>query len=199
MKTLKVLAIIAAGVAVMSCGTQKKAATQSVSKNGTVTETVQITGIDMVKTLSNNGKSLVERPYKWFAGTGTVDNKQAAIELAELEARAAISRVLSNAVLAEAERGNVITNSKAMQAVTSHWEQVSSSLQKACELFGDAVVVYDKATKLYTATVKVGMKGDVYMDALNNAGMAEAPADLTQEEAEEFIQLNKTIMEAAKR
>ena len=194
-------------ILVLSCGTSKKAVAPAVESSKTVTknlegekvsvETVKLTGIEMAESLNEDGTDLIKRPYKWFAGIATADNKQMAIELAQREAYATISRVLSNAVEDKAEKGAVLVNSKVQQSVTSHWEQFSISLQKACEPLGNTTIEYNPQTKMYTATAKVGIRGDRFNQLLNSAGDFK-PSDLTGEDLAEFIKINKEIMEAAR-
>lgn len=190
-----------------SCGSAKVAMTPAVeTSRKTVTslegekvtaETVKLTGIEMAEALNDDGTDMIRRPYKWFAGIGKADNKQVAIELAQREAYATISRVLNNAVLDQSERGNVANNGRVQQALTSYWKQVSASVEKACEPFGNTTIEYNPATKMYEATAKVGIRGDRFNQLLNTAGNFK-PSDLTGEELNQFIQTNKSIMEAAK-
>ena len=205
----KVLVMVAtATVLLASCGTTKQVAmapavestrktTTSLEGQQVVTETVKLTGIEMSDALNDDGTDMIKRPYKWFAGIGKADNKQVAIELAQREAYATISRVLNNAVLDRSERGNVANNGRVQQALTSHWKQVSASVEKACEPFGNTTVEYNPSTRMYEATSKVGIRGDRFNQLLNTAGNFK-PADLTGEELEQFIQTNKSIMEAAR-
>lgn len=160
-------------------------------------ETVALQGIEMAESLSEDGSEIVSRPYKWYSGTATADNKQMAIELAQREAYATISRVLNNTVMDNAERGNISSNMKVRQAIRSHWEQVSSSVSKVCEPFGKTVIEYNPSTGMYSVTAKVGVRGDIFFDLLEKAGKFE-PQGLTQEELEQFIEENRSIMEAAK-
>lgn len=208
MKTcLRVGLMCVLAILVLSCGTSKKAVAPAVESYKTVTknlegekvnvETVKLTGIEMAESLNDDGTDLIKRPYKWFAGIATADNKQMAIELAQREAYATISRVLSNAVEDKAKKGAVVLNGKVQQSVTSHWEQFSISLQKACEPFGNTTIEYNPQTKMYTATAKVGIRGDRFNQLLNSAGDFK-PSDLTGEDLEEFIKINKEIMEAAR-
>ncbi len=162
-----------------------------------VSETVKLTGIEMSESLNEDGTELIKRPFKWFAGIGKADNKQVAIELAQREAYATISRVLNNAVKDEAERGNVANNGRVQQALTSHWEQVSVSLQKACEPFGNTTIEYNPATRMYEATSKIGIRGDRFNQLLNTAGSFK-PADLSGNELDDFIAANEAIMKAAR-
>lgn len=207
---MKKLVLFTAVFAIMlsSCSTSKKSAVapavESTRKTVTslegqkvVSETVKLTGIEMADALNEDGTGLVKRPYKWFAGIGKADNKQVAIELAQREAYATISRELNNAVLDQAERGNVVTNGRVQQALTSHWKQVSASVEKACEPFGSTTVEYNPSTRMYEATSKVGIRGDRYNQLLNAAGNFK-PADLTGKDLEDFIATNKSIMEAAR-
>lgn len=190
-----------------SCGTNKVAMTpavESVRKTETniegqqvVSETVKLSGIEMADALNEDGTDMIKRPYKWFAGIGKADNKQVAIELAQREAYATISRMLNNAVEEEAERGNVVNNGRVMQGLTMHWKQFSTSLQKACEPFGNTTIEYNPSTKMYEATAKVAIRGDRFNQLLNTAGNFK-PSDLKGEELEQFIEANKAIMEAAR-
>lgn len=204
---MKKIVFIAFTVLLVSCGSKKAAMTPAVESirstttslegQQVVSETVKLSGIEMAEALNDEGTALIQRPYKWFAGIGKADNKQVAIELAQREAYATISRVLNNAVLDEAERGNVVNTGRVQQALTSHWKQVSTSLQKACEPFGNTTIEYNPSTRMYEATSKVGIRGDRFNQLLNTAGNFK-PSDLTGEELEQFIQTNKSIMEAAK-
>ncbi|MBO5264173.1 MAG: hypothetical protein J6B18_07965 [Bacteroidaceae bacterium] len=196
---------IAFAMLLASCGTAKmtpiveasRSTVTSLDGQQVVQETIKLSGIEMADALSDDGTEMIKRPYKWYAGIGKADNKQVAIELAQREAYATISRVLNNAVLDESERGNVANNGRVQQALTSHWQQVSASVQKACEPFGNTSIEYNQSTRMYEATSKVGIRGDRFNQLLNTAGNFK-PSDLSGEELEQFIQTNKSIMEAAK-
>lgn len=162
-----------------------------------VSETVKLTGIEMSEALNEDGTDLVKRPFKWFAGIGKADNKQVAIELAQREAYATISRVLNNAVKDQSERGNVANNGRVQQALTSHWNQVSVSLQKACEPFGNTTIEYNPTTRMYEATSKIGIRGDRFNQLLNTAGSFK-PTDLSGKDLDDFIATNEAIMQAAR-
>ncbi len=160
-------------------------------------EKAKMQGIEMSEALSEDGSSIIQVAYKWYAGTGKADNKQVAIELAQREAYAIISRIFSNLVKDQSERGNVANNGKVQQALTSHWEQFSASLQKGCEPFGNTSIEYDQASRMYNATAKIGIRGDRFNQMLNTAGNFK-PSDLSGSELEQFIEINKSIMNAAK-
>ena len=203
----KVVLFISSIMLLLSCGTTKSTMAPAVdSERKTVTslegqqdvsETVKLSGIEMAEALNEDGTDMIKRPYKWFAGIGKADNKQVAIEHAQREASATISRVLNNAVKDGAERGNVVNNGRVQQALTSLWEQFSTSLQKACEPFGNTTIEYDPSTKMYQVTAKVAIRGDRFNQLLKTAGDFK-PADLTGDDLEQFIETNKAIMEAAK-
>ena len=188
-----------------SCASSKRAVVSEVSRSATTSlegekvnvETMKVQGIEMSESLSDDGTEMISRPYKWYAGIGQADNKQMAIELAQREAYATISRVLNNAVYDESERGNVANNGRVQQALTSHWQQVSTSLQKGCEPFGDVRIEYNPTTRMYNATAKVAIRGDRFNKLLNTAGSFK-PDNLSGDELEQFIEVNKSIMEAAK-
>lgn len=200
MKTIQILASAAMLILAVSCGSSKKA-TVSAGKdvNGveTIVETVRLQGIEMTEALNEKGTAIVKVPYKWYAGIGTADNKQVAVELAQREAYATISRIFNQAVLDQAQRGNVANNGAVQQALTSYWEQVSTSVSKYCEPFGDTKVVYNTASRMYEATAKIGLRGDKFNQVLNGATNFK-PENLSGEELEQFIAVNKNIMEAAK-
>ena len=189
----------------VSCGAAKKTSNVVVSQTQTtslegdkvIVAEMQLSGIEMADALNDDGTDLIKRPYKWYVGVGEVDDQQVATELAQREAYATISRVFSNLVKDEAERGNVVTNKKVQQALTSHWEQFSASLQKSCEPFGKASVQYNPSTKLYKVTAKVAVRGDYFNQLLKTAGDFK-PEGLTEEELQQFIETNKSIMEAAR-
>ncbi len=183
-----------------SCSTAKKSsieATTSLEGERVIAETVKLQGITLSESLNEDGSGIVSTPFKWYAGIGSADNKQMAIELAQREAYATISRILSNAVHDTAQRGNVANNGRVQQALTSHWEQVSIGLQKGCEPFGDTIIEYNPNTRMYQATAKVAIRGDRFNELLQSAGRFK-PENLTGEELDEFIEINKSIMEAAK-
>ena len=205
MKKLHLFGMAVLGALVFaSCGSSKNMAVQSnvekqksIEGDKVVVETTKLQGIDMVEDLNEEGTKIIKIPYKWFAGIGKANDKQSAIEMAELEARATISKVIENAVLAQSERGSVTNNGDVQKAVTSHWKQVSMSVQNACEPFGDTKIEYSPSTKMYTVTAKVGIRGDKFQQMLNNAGNYK-PNSLSGKDLDDFIEVNKSIMNAAK-
>ena len=188
----------------MSCGTTKPSTTTVARYGATnlegekvVVEEIKMQGIEMVESLNEEGTQIIKRPYKWYAGTATADNKQIALEMAQGEAYATISRVLNNIVKAESERGALSNNGAVQIALRSHWEQVSISLTKGCEPFGTATVEYNPTTRMYSVTAKVGVRGDKFNELLANAGNFR-PTNLNEEELKEFIEVNSAILSAAK-
>ena len=196
-----------AAILLVSCSSPKKSLAPAVDSSRktvnslegqkVVSENVELTGIEMAEALNEDGTELVKRPYKWFAGIGKADNKQVAIELAQREAYATISRVLNNAVKDAASRGEVENSGRVEMALKSHWEQVSVSLLKACEPFGNTTIEYNPATRMYEATSKIGIRGDRFNQLLNTAGSFK-PNDLSGKELDEFIAANEAIMKAAR-
>lgn len=205
MKKLHLLCMTMLGALVLaSCGSSKNMAVETRTEKSTslegekiVVETAKLQGIDMVDDLSEDGTKMVKVAYKWYAGIGKANDKQTAIEMAELEARATISRVIENAVLAQSERGSVVNNGDVQKALKSHWQQVSMSIQNACEPFGETKIEYSPSTKMYTVTQKVGVRGDKFQKMLNNAGNYK-PSNLKGDDLQQFIDVNNAIMEAAK-
>lgn len=165
----------------------------------TTTRTLKLQGVEMVETMSDDGTSMIKRPYRWFAGIGEADVESLAVEMAQEEAYACISRVIENIVTAEAERAALSVNGHVEKALKSYWKQVSNSVMKACEPFGDTESVYDKETKMYQVTAKVGIRGDKYVKLIGAASDAK-PENLGLEggELKQFIDANNAIIDAAK-
>lgn len=191
-------------LALASCGSHKSTVVESridkersLEGEKVVVETTKLYGTEMVEALNEDGTKMVKVPYKWYAGIGKANDKQTAIEMAELEARATISRIIENAVLAQSERGTVANNGDVQKALTSHWKQVSATIQNACEPIGDTKIEFSPSTKMYTVTAKVGIKGDRFQQLLNSAGNFK-PSNLTGEDLQQFIDTNKSIMETAR-
>ena len=203
-KIYKISLLAIAALAMVSCGSSKKVSDSRTEKatslegENVVVETVKMTGIEMVDALSEDGTKMIKVPYKWYAGIGKANDKQTAIEMAELEARATVSRVVENIVLTEAERGSLVNNGDVQKALKSYWQQMSLSIQNACEPFGDTKIEYSPTTKMYTVTGKVGMRGDKFQKMLNNAGNYK-PQGLSGKDLEDFKSVNKSIIDAAKK
>lgn len=163
-----------------------------------ITKTTQkLQGIEMKESMNEDGTAIIQRPYRWFAGIGRADMQNVAVEIAQLEAYATISRVLENAVQAKAERGTLAVNGKVQQALKSHWEQVSMSIQNASEPYGDTDVTFNSETGMYEVIAKVGIRGDRYVKLLDRAKETE-PEGLTGDNLKQFVDVNNAIIEAAK-
>lgn len=173
------------------------ATTGCLSAQNITKKSLKLQGTEMVETLSNDGTSMVKLPYRWFAGMAKADEESVAVEMAQLEAYATISRVLENVVTAKAERGTVVVNGKVQQALKSHWEQMSMSIQKACEPFGETEVSFNEQTGMYEAIAKVGIRGDRYVKLLDGAKDTK-PEGLTGNELKQFNEANDAIIDAAK-
>lgn len=204
MKTIKHIGMIALAAMIMvSCSSSKKFADSRIEKHKNLegekvlVETAKMQGVELVEDLSEDGTKIKKVAYKWYAGIGKANDKQTAIEMAELEARATISRIVENAVMAQSERGTLVDNGDVQKALSSHWQQVSRSIQNACEPFGETKVEYSQTTKMYTVTAKVGIRGDKFQQMLNNAGNFK-PSNLSGKDLDDFIKVNKQIMDAAK-
>ena len=203
-RIFKISMAIVAILMLVCCGSKKTAVVESKTEKATnlegesvVVETTKLHGIDMVETLNEEGTKMEKVPYKWYAGIGKANDKQTAIEMAENEARATISRVIENMVMTQSERGAVANNGEVQKALTSHWKQVSASIQNACEPVGDIRVEYSPSSKMYTVTAKIGIRGDRFQQMLNSAGSFK-PSTLTGKDLEQFIETNRVIMETAK-
>jgi PBP1b-binding outer membrane lipoprotein LpoB len=203
-KLLKIEMAILAILMLVSCGSTKSTAveskvekTRSVEGDKVVVETTELQGIEMIETLNEDGTKIIKRPYRWFAGIGKADDKQTAIEIAEHEARANVSRSIETMVMATVEKGALVNNQKVQEALTSHWKQVSSNILNGCESLGAAKVEYNKNTNMYTATVKVGMRGDRFQQLMDKAASYK-PSNLSGNDLNQFIETNKTIIGAAK-
>lgn len=196
---LSIMTILVAG-----CSSSKKMeetskieTTKSLEGDRVRTENTKVRGIEMADALSEDGTKIIKVPYVWFAGTAKADRKQVAIEMAQSEAYATISREIQNAVLTESERANLANNGSVQQALTQHWNQVSSTVLRGCGPFGDAEVQYSEQTKMYTVRAKVAMRGDQYNKMIREAGDYK-PNNLKGQDLDDFIDANHKIMDAVK-
>lgn len=179
-----------------SCGSSKKVATTSKSLEGNkvLEETVEITGLEMVEALNEDGTKIIKVPYKWYLGRGTSENKQFSIEKAQRDAYATISRVMQNVVDDEAEKATLEVESKVRMALNSHWKQVSQSILKGAEPFGEVKIQFNPDTKLYESIAKVGIRGDKYKQLLRTSTEFNTE-DLDSEELDNFLELHDKIMQ----
>lgn len=161
------------------------------------TKSLKLQGVEMVESINDDGTDVIKRPYRWFAGMAEADVESVAVEMAQLEAYAVISRVIENFVTTYAERGTVANNGEAQKALKSHWQQMSLSLQKACEPFGDVQSTYNNETGRYEVIAKVGIRGDKYVGMLNAAKEAK-PEGLSGNDLKAFTEANNAIIDAAK-
>lgn len=162
-----------------------------------MSQNVQMQGIAVKKTLNEDGTAFVKMPFKWYAGIATADDRQTAIEMAQREAYSTISRIFNNEVSDVARRGSLSNNGRVLKVLASYWEQFSNSVISGCEPFGEAEVEYDDDTGIFTAVVRVAIRGDRFVKMLNAAGRYE-PADLQGNNLKAFVDANKTIIEAVK-
>lgn len=205
---MKVGAVCLLTALTVSCGSTKKT-TVSPAVNSTITtvtslegqtvnqQDMEMSGIDYGKSLSEDGTQIIQVPYKWFAGIGSSSDKQIAIELAQREAYANITRVINNAVRDEAQKGALANNDQVQRALTSHWTQFSQAVLTACEPFGSVTVEYDPSKRVYKAIAKIGVAGTHYNKLLETAGNF-TPADLDETQMKKFIDINRSIIEASK-
>lgn len=163
---------------------------QTYSRN---TENIQLHGLEMVETLSDDGMRIIKMPFKWFAGIGEADDKQIAIEIAQREAQSAVSRIIRNEVIDQAAKLSVDVNGRVCQALVSSWEQYSHSILVGCEPFGDTEVQYNPNTGMYKVKAKIGIQGDRFKKMMNEY-KERTPEDLTPIEVQQFIQINQTVV-----
>jgi hypothetical protein len=198
MKTIQILLIGAALVIMSSCKSHKEISTGTSLEGEKVNiETRAYSGITDSKALNEDGTGTIEIPFKWYMGTAEVSDKQLAIKAAQSEAYNTISRTISNIVKDKIEYGALANNGAATIALRDYWMNLSLSIQKGAEPFGETVVSYDPKTKMYDATAKVGIRGDKYNSFLKNAANFK-PDNLSQEELNDFIKINDDIIKAAK-
>ena len=200
-KTLSISVLAMAVLMLSACGSSKKVekveSVKSLEGERVRVENTQVRGLEMADALNEDGTQIIKVPYVWFSGTAKADRKQVAIEMAQGEAYAAVTKEILNAVLTEAERANLANNGAVQQALTQHWKQVSSTVLKGCGPFGDAEVQYSEQTHMYTVRAKVAMRGDQYKKLIQEAGSYK-PNNLKGQELEDFIEANHKIMDAVK-
>ena len=200
-RTLLISELAMATLMLSSCGLSKKStnvdAVKSLEGETVRMEEKAVSGFEMADALNEDGTQIIKVPYRWFAGEAKADNKQVAIEMAQSEAYAIISREVVKAVLSESERANLVNNGVVQQALTQHWKQVSSTILKGCGPFGNVEVQYSEKTRMYTVRAKVGIRGDRYNKLIGEAGFYK-PNNLKGQDLEDFIEINHKIMDAVK-
>lgn len=200
-----VSAMVVIAVFCGSCGSSNavvnvessRTTTKSIEGSKVTSVQLETFGIEKAETLNAAGTDIIMMPYKWFLGIGESQDQQVAIEMAQREAYATISRVVVNGVKDEAERGVITVNDNVQRALNSHWAQFSTTLLKACAPFGKTEIQYDKTTKVYKAYAKVAVRGDKWNELLENAANFR-PKDLTGEDLDNFIEINRAILDASK-
>ncbi len=180
-KTLILTAVLFAAVMV-SAQTSPKAG-----------EDLQLYGLEMVETLSDDGMEIIKCPFRWFAGIGESNNKQIAIEIAQREAQVTVSRIIRNEVIDQAARLGIDINGRVCQALVSSWSQYSHSILVGCEPLGKAEVQYNCNTGIYRVKAKIGIRGDRFRKMMNEC-MERTPEGLTSAEIQQFIQINQTVI-----
>ena len=165
----------------------------SAQTNSRNTESVQLHGLEMVETLSDDGMRIIKMPFKWFAGIGEADEKQIAIEIAQREAQSTVSRIIRNEVIDQAAKMGVDVNGRVCQALVTSWEQYSHSILVGCEPFGNAEVQYIPNTGTYKVKAKIGIQGDRFKKMMNEY-KERTPEELTPIEIQQFIQINQTVV-----
>lgn len=156
-------------------------------------ETLVISGVEVVETLSDDGMSIIKRPYQWFEGTAADKNKRTAIEKAQRVAFNNISRFVNNAIMQVSNGSATSCNNDTLDKFVSHWKQFSKSVIRGCEPFGDVVVEYEPKSKIYTVTCKVALRGDRLQEMLKQH-KERVPIIVYTEDVEIYKQLNTTIV-----
>lgn len=157
---------------------------------------LELTGYAMRKALNEDGSGFIERPYKWYSGIGKADDRQIALEIAQREAYATISRIIGNIVEDKCAKASLVVDGKVKSAIRSYWKQVSENITKGCEPFGKASVEYDMVSQMYVVTAKVAVRGDRFLKMLGETSSFNK-GDLNKEEIEECIEINNAIIAAA--
>ena len=151
-------------------------------------------GYAEAESLSPDGRKIERWAYKWYAGTAKANDKQTAIEMAQREAFATISRTINNAVTDAAGRVTSGYNGRVSKEINSSWAQFSETVIRGCEPFGDTKIEYDRCTGMYTVTAKVAIRGDRFNKMLDE--MKECrPQNLSVEEVNTFVNVNVAIVD----
>lgn len=158
---------------------------------------IEQSGYDMQKSINDDGSGFIERPYKWYSGIGKADDKQIALELAQREAYATISRIINNIVDDKCEKIASSMEGRVGKAVQSCWTQISQNIVSGCEPFGKAVVEYDSRSGMYIVTAKVAVRGDRFLKMLGEVSSIKVDG-LSKSEMDEYATINAEIMEAAR-
>ncbi len=187
-----------AALALGACKSQKQTTVgTNMEGDRVVRQELATSGIDMVKVLNEDGTGMVERPYKWYAGFSSMNSKAHAIKYAEMDARNRVANIIQSIVQEQIEGGALANNGKVQEAIRNHWQQLGQSISTGLEPYGNAIVEYNATTQMYDVTVKLGVSGERFQAMLRKAGNFK-PSDLQGEELQQFIDVNNSIIEAAK-
>lgn len=165
----------------------------------------EVSGVKMSDALSEDGTSIIQRPYRWWAGFATVNKYQEAVTQATEDAYVAVAREFDRKINEVVERGSVTTNGKVVDATKRYWTQISEKLVKQCGPFGEVEILIQPSKNnnhMYTVKAKVAMRGDYYIALIEKAAK-EAPKKIqtngmTAAEVNEVLELNNAILRAAK-
>lgn len=158
---------------------------------------IEQSGYDMQKSINDDGSGFIERPYKWYSGIGKADDKQIALELAQREAYATISRIINNIVDDKCEKIASSMEGRVGKAVQSCWTQISQNIVSGCEPFGKAVVEYDSRFGMYIVTAKVAVRGDRFLKMLGEVSSIKVDG-FSEAEMDEYAAINAEIMESVR-
>lgn len=187
-KVFKMMLAASLMVVMVSCGSTKNVT----KKNGNM-----MSGVEMVQDLSADGTRIEQVAYRWWLGIGEANVEKVAIRNAESDARRRVAETINSLVTEETKGGEIQVNGNVEEAIKTYWEQKSAALTRGCAPFGEYESEFDEKTGKYKVRAKVGIRGDKYVSILDGTNDAK-PEGLTKEEYQQFIDINQSIIDAAK-
>ncbi|MBR4156828.1 MAG: hypothetical protein IKU01_09085 [Bacteroidales bacterium] len=198
-KVFKMMLAASLMVVMVSC-VSTKAVTTTTSENNT-TSIIEEDGpyasdVEFVRDVSEDGMQIIEIPYRTWYGTAKLDDKQGAITLAQAEAYAVVARSINSLIETKTSNNGVANNERLMKAIQMNWDQKAAALTKGCIPVGKLKIRYDDKTGIYEVDAKVGIKAIRFNQIINEE--PTVPEDLTKDEVDKFLEINKAITEAAR-
>ena len=188
-KVFKMMLAASLMVVMVSCGSTKAVT----KKTGN-----EMSGVEVVQDISADGTKLEQVPYRWWLGMGEATVEKVAIRNAEDDARRRVASTINSFVTEETKGGEIQVNGNVEEAIKTYWEAKAAALTKGCVPYGEYESQYDEKTGKYKVKAKVGIRGDRYAKILDGSNDTK-PEGLTQEEYQQFIDINQSIIDAARK
>ena len=212
-RILSIIAVATAMVAVISCGSSKKAAGSPTPGEVTQAETVEGTTVNQAPwsqfgyAMGEGYKSgkIVEVPFVYFTAVGESNNQRIAEEMARSAAYSLISNTFNvknidqkvsdaiSEITDESSDDEVTRVTRATEDFSRYLSQVSTSTVQGFTPFGETVIQFDQESRLYKIWARVGMPAKNWEKLYKNC-LNYKPKELSNKELKAFEKVPKDIL-----